>query len=88
MTMVIEIYFIFYSKLQIHIYFCSCSVAKLSLTLCDPMDCSTPGFPVLPYLSEVAQTNVHWVGDATQPSNSLAPPSPDLNFFQHQGLFQ
>ena len=42
----------------------SCSVAKLCLTLCDPMDCSTPGFPVLHYLPEFAQTHVHWVNNA------------------------
>ena len=57
--------------------------------LCDPMDCSTVGFPVLPYLPEFAQTHVHWVGDAIQPSHSLlAPSSPALSFSQHQGLFQ
>ena len=38
-----------------------CSVAKLCLTLCDPMDCSMPGFPVLHYLPESAQTHVYWV---------------------------
>ena len=47
---------------------CCCSVAQLSPTLCDPMGCSTPGFPVLHYLREFAQTHVHWVGDAIQPS--------------------
>ena len=40
---------------------CSCSVAKSCLTLCDPMDCSTSGFPVLHYLPEFAQIHVHWV---------------------------
>ena len=45
-----------------------CSVALSCLTLCDPMDCSTPGFPVLHHLPELAQTHVHWVGDAIQPS--------------------
>ena len=40
-----------------------CSVTQLCLTLCDPTDCSTPGFPVLPYLPEFAQTHVHWVSD-------------------------
>ena len=39
---------------------CRCSVAKSYLTLCDPMDCSTPGSPVLHYLLEFAQTHVHW----------------------------
>ena len=36
-----------------------CSVTKLCPTLCDPMDCSTPGFPVLHYLPEFAQTHIH-----------------------------
>ena len=44
--------------------FC-CSVAKLCPTLCDPMDCGTPSFPVLHYLPEFAQTHVHWVDDAS-----------------------
>ena len=44
-----------------------------ALNLCDPMDCSTPGFPVLHYLPEFAQTHVHWVGDAIQPSHPLSP---------------
>ena len=52
------------------------------------MDCSTPGFPVLHYLPKFAQTHVHWVGDAIQPSHPLLPPSPALNLSQHQGLFQ
>ena len=41
-----------------------CSVTQLCPTLCDPMDCSTPGFPVLYHIPELAQTQVHWVGDA------------------------
>ena len=65
------------------------SVAKSCPTLCDPMDCSKPGFPVLHYLSEFAQTHVHWVGDAIQPSPPLSPSSSlDLNLSQYQGLFQ
>ena len=53
------------------------------------MDCSTPGFPVLHYLPEFAQTHVHWVGDAIKPSHPLFSPSPStLNLLQHQGLFQ
>ena len=52
--------------------------------LCDSMDCSTPGFPVLYYLLEFAQTHVHWVSDAIQPSHPLSSPSPDLHFSQHQ----
>ena len=67
---------------------CSCSVAKSCLTLCDPMDCSIPGFPVLHYLPECAQTQVHWVGDAIQPSHPLLPPFPfDFNLSQHQSFF-
>ena len=66
------------------------SVQSLSyLTLCDPMDCSTPGFPVHHQLPELTQTHVHWVGDATQPSNPLSVPSPPaFNLSQHQGVFQ
>ena len=57
--------------------------------LCDPMDWSTPGFPVLHYLLELAQTHVHWVGDAIQPSHLLSSPSPPaFNLSQHQGLSQ
>ena len=63
-----------------------CSVAKSCLTLCDPMDCSTPGFPVLQHFPKFAQTNVHWIGDAIQ-HLILLPPSPALNLSQHQGLF-
>ena len=50
---------------------CCCSVTQSCLTLCDPMDCSTPGFPVHRYLPEFAQTHVHWVDDAIQPSHPL-----------------
>ena len=65
------------------------SVAKLRLTLCNPMDCSMPGFPVLHYLPELAQTHIHWLGDAIQPTHPLSPASPPaLNLSQHQGLFQ
>ena len=52
------------------------------------MDCSTPGFSVLHHLLELAQTHVHWVSDAIQPSCPLLSPSPPaFNPFQHQGLF-
>ena len=58
-------------------------------TLCDHIDCSMPGFPVLHYLLEFAQTHVHWVDDAIQSSHPLSPPSPlALSLSQHQGLFQ
>ena len=66
-----------------------CSVTKSCLTLCDPVDCSMPDFPVLHCLPEFAQTHVHWVSDAIQPYHSLLSPSPPaLNLSQHQGLFQ
>ena len=51
------------------------SVAQSCPTLCDPMDCSTPGFSVHHQLPELAQTNVHWVSDAIQPSHPLSSPS-------------
>ena len=61
------------------------SITKSCVTLCDPMDWSMPGFPVLHYLPEFAQTNVHWVSDAIQPSHPLLPPSPSaLNLSQHR----
>ena len=66
-----------------------CSVSRLYLTLCDSMHGSTPGFPVLHCLLELAQTHVHQVGDAIQPSHPLSSPSPPaLNLSQHQGFFQ
>ena len=67
---------------------CCCSVAKSCLTLCIPMNCSMPGFPVLHYLPEFVQTHVHWVSDAIQPSRPLSPSPPAFNLSQHQGLFQ
>ena len=59
------------------------------LCLCDPMDCSTPGFPVHHQLLEPTQTHVHWVGDAITSSHSLLSPSPPaFSLSQHQGLSQ
>ena len=52
---------------------CCCSVSQSCPTLCDPMDCSTPGFPVHHHLPELAQTHVHWVSDPIQPSRPLLP---------------
>ena len=52
------------------------SVPQSRLTLCDPMDCSTPGFPVHRQLAELAQTHVHLVGDAIQSSHLLSCPPP------------
>ena len=68
---------------------CCCSVTQSCLTSCNPMNCSTWGFPVNHYLPEFAQTQVCWVGDAIQPSHPLLPPSPPaFNLSQNQGLFQ
>ena len=62
------------------------SVAQSCLTLCDPIDCSKPGLPVHHQLPELAQTHVHWVSDAIQPSYPLSSPSPPaFNLSQHQG---
>ena len=66
-----------------------CSVAQLRPALCNPMDCSTPGFLVPHHLPELAQTHVHWVGDTIRPSHPLSSPSPPaVNLSQHWGLFQ
>ena len=63
-------------------------VAQSCPTLCDPMDCSTPAFPVHHQLPELAQTHVHQIGDDIQPSHPLVfPYSPAFNLSQHQGLF-
>ena len=65
------------------------SAVQLCPALCDPMDCSTPGFPVHHQLPEFTQTYVHQVSDAIQPSHCLSSPSPPtFNLSHHQGLFQ
>ena len=63
------------------------SVTQSCLTLCDPMDCSTPGFPVHHQLSELTQTHVHEVGDAIQPSHPLSSPSPPTFSLSQQQSF-
>ena len=86
-----------YIKLEVVIIFmilfpfriCLNSVTQSCPTLCDLMDCSTPGFPVHHQLLKLAQTHVHRVSDAIQPSHPLSSPSPPgFNLFHHQGLFQ
>ena len=68
------------------------SVAQSCLTLCDPMNCSTPGFPIHHQLPEFTQTHVHGVGDATQPSHPLSsllllPPSPpSIRVFSNESV--
>ena len=65
------------------------SVAQSCPTLCDHMDCSTPGFPIYHQLLEFTQTHVNQVSGAIQPSHSLSSPSaPTFNLSQHQGLFK
>ena len=65
------------------------SVTQSCLTLCNPMNCSTPGLPVHHQLPESTQTHAHRVGDAIQTSHVLSSPSPPVfNLSQHQGLFQ
>ena len=71
-----------------HIGFQFSSVAQLCPTLCDPMNCSTPGLSIHHQLPEFTQTHV-LVGDAIQPSHPLSFPSPPVpNPSQHQSLFQ
>ena len=65
-----------------------CSVAQLCLTLCNPMDCSMPGFPVHHQLPQLAQTHVHRVSNAITISSSVTPSPPAFSLSQHQGLFQ
>ena len=65
------------------------SVAQSCLTLCDPMNRSTPGLPVHHQLPEFTQIHIHWVRDAIQPSHPLSSPSPPApNTSQHQSLFR
>ena len=63
------------------------SVTQSCSTLCNSMDCSMPGLPVHHQFLEIAQTHVHQVGDAIQPSHPLLSPSPPAsNLSQHQGF--
>ena len=67
----------------------SSQFSQSSPTLCDPMNFSTPGFPVHHHLPELGQTHVPWISNAIQPSCPLLSPPPlALNFSQHQGLLQ
>ena len=69
----------------ISVYICYCSVAQFCPTHCDPMHCSMPGLPVHHQLPELAQTHIHRVGDALQPSHPLSFPSPPaFNLSQHR----
>ena len=75
-----------YIKIIFEKSYCCYSGNKSCPTVCNPMNCSTPGLPVH---HQLPQTHVHWVGDAIQPSHPPSSPSPPaLNLSQHQGLFQ
>ena len=79
----IPLYLTVYSSVQFS------SVTQSCLTLCDPINRSTPGLPVHHHLPEFTQTHVHRVSDAIQPSHSLSSPSPPAPYpSQHQSLFQ
>ena len=64
------------------------SVSQSCPTFCNPIHCSTPSFPIHHQLLELAQTYVHWVSDAIQPSHPLSSPPPTFNLSQHQDLFK
>ena len=96
---VIPFFFVFFSDFMVlsrnDLALGSVFIVRFSLvtqscpTLWDPMNHSTPGLPVHRQLPESAQSHVHWVGDAIQPSHPLSPPFPPaLSLSQHQGLFQ
>ena len=81
-TQQILISYLFYTSVQFS------SVTQSRPTLCDPMDCSTPGLPVHHQLPESTQTHVHWVGDAIQPPQPLSSPSPPVfSFYQIQNAY-
>ena len=79
---------IFIKNTKITTMYCRCLVTQLCPTLVTPMDCSKPGFPVLHYLPEFAQTHVHSVANTIQPSHPLSPPySSCLQSFSPSGSF-
>ena len=91
--LVLYLLFFFFSILSCPLHIISSfqfsSVALSCLTLCNPMNCSTPGLPVHHQLPELTQTHVHRVSDAIQPSHPLSSPSPPSpNPSQHQSLLQ
>ena len=85
----IKICLFIYKILNKHLSVQFSSVPRSCPTLCDPVNCSTPGLPVHHQLLEFTQTHVLLVGDAIQPSHPLSSPSPPApNASQHQSLFQ
>ena len=88
-TAIIELTMTVYQNLFSGVFSQFNSVAQSCLTLCNPMDCSTPGLPIHHQLLEFTQTHVHWVSDATQLSHPLSSPSLlAFNLSQHQCLFK
>ena len=95
-VMIFMVLFLFTFKIRFYFYLLTYirsdqirSVAQSCLTLCDPMNCSTPGLPVHHQIPEFTQTHVHLVSDAIQPSHPLSSSSPPApNPSQHQSLFQ
>ena len=78
-----------HKKLNLLFLHCCCSVAQSCPTLCDSMDRNIPGFPVLHCLPELAQTHVHRVSGAIQPTHpQLLPSPPAFNLAQYKSLFQ
>ena len=75
------------SNLQQWSFSCCFSVAQLSPTLCNPMDCSRSGLSDPHHLPKFAQVHVHCISDAIQPLHPLMPSSSTLHLSQHQGLF-
>ena len=75
---------VFFHCMYVLLLLC-CLVAKLCSTLCNPMDCSTPGFPLLDYLPEFAQIHVHWVSDTI--SSSVFPLASCPQSFPATGSF-
>ena len=80
--------FLSYDHIIITTPFCCLLFTKSQPTLCDPMDCSTPDFPILPYFPKFAQIHVHWLSDALYPSILLPFSLFAFSLSQHQALFQ
>ena len=74
-------------KSRENITFHCCSVTQWCPTCCNPKECSTLGFPVLHHLLKLAQTHVHWVGDAIKPSHPLSSPYPPASIFPSIRVF-
>ena len=86
--LILKSYWLYSLQLKMEKLYQFSSVSQSCLTLCDPIDCSTPGLPVHHQLLESTQTHLHWAGDAIQPSHPLLSASPPVpNLSQHHNLF-